>query len=150
MFFTFVSAFSNAITVLDYDRNDCADVISAVSVLSGIITGAVANPKSIRNIVRTTHNAHPIVHSTRTLVEDNAITIDPASRNYTASCADVASSISTLMNIIINTIDKPSSLANVPKTLRRTFVEKEATETKFRLHCRSLPTRSANDGKGWR
>ena len=128
---SFVSAFSNAITVLDYDRNDCADVISAVSVLSGIITGAVADPKSIRNIVRTTHNAHPIVHSTRTLVEDNAITIDPASRNYTASCADVASSISTLMNIIINTIDKPSSLANVPKTLRRTFVEKEGIYQKF-------------------
>ena len=128
---TFVSAYSNAISVLGYDTNDCADVVSAIATLNGIITNAVTDPKSIKSVVRTTPNAYPIRYSTRSLVTDNSIAIDPASRNYTSSCADVASSISTLLGIVVNTIDDPTSLAKVTKTDRRSYIEKEGIFQSF-------------------
>ena len=86
----------SAITVLGYDTNDCADVVSAIASLNSIITNAVIDPKSIKSVVRTTPNAYPLVYTNKSLVFDDDIAIDPASRNYTASCADVASSISIL------------------------------------------------------
>ena len=128
---TFVSAYSNSISVLGYDTNDCADVVSSIATLSGIITGAVSNPSSMTSIVRTPPNAYPLRHSNKTLVFDDTIAIDPASRNYTASCADVASSISTLMDIVINTIDNPASLASVVRTPKRTYIEKKGTFQEF-------------------
>ena len=128
---TFVSAYSNAIRVLGYDTNDCADVVSAIASLHSIVTNAITTPSSLSSVVRTTPNAYPLHYTNRTLVTDDTIAIDPASRNYTTSCADVASSISTLMNIIINTIDNPTSLSSVTRTPKRNYVEKNGIFQEF-------------------
>ena len=128
---SFVSAYSNAITVLSYDTNDCADVVSAIASLNSIVTNAITTPSSLSSVVRTTPNAYPLRYTNKDLLFDNNIAIDPASRNYTTSCADVASSISTLMNIIINTIDNPTSLASVIRTPKRSYVEKKGIFQEF-------------------
>ena len=127
----FVNAYSNAITVLGYDTNDCADVVSAIASLNSIVTNAITTPSSLASVVRTTPNAYPLVYTNKSLVFDDDIAIDPASRNYTASCADVASSISTLMSIVINTIDNPTSLASVTRTPKRDYIEKKGIFQEF-------------------
>ena len=129
---TFVSAYSNAIKVLGYDTNDCADVVSAIASLNSIVTNAITTPSSLSSVVRTPPNAYPLKYTNSdNLVFDNDIAIDPASRNYTVSCADVASSISTLMDIIINTIDNPASFASVVRTPKRSYIEKKGIFQEF-------------------
>lgn len=117
----------NTITI---DPGGCANVQSAITTYTSIITSTISNSAYLNGVSRTSPKAYPIQYNISTpVVSDSNIAIDGSS--YTASCANVESALHTLFDIVINTITTPSSLSNITRNPGRSFIERKGQKQKF-------------------
>ena len=116
----------NTITV---DPGGCANVQSAITSFIAIITGTINDSNFLSTVTRTSPKAYPLMYNNIPVVTDGSIIVDGGS--YTASCANVESAIYTLFDIVINTIDNPSSLSSINRTTGKSYIEKVGVPQKF-------------------
>jgi len=104
----------------DATHGTCADVRSAMMTLMDVVTDTLATPASITDgtITKSLPNIWPVKYSPDMVHRDLSVTYDTsATGGWNTTCEQVASSIETLFDLVIDTIEKARSATPSPNYL---------------------------------
>ena len=109
-------------TVTQDTITNCQNVSDAISSLIGIVTDTITTPTNIEDgtITKTLPSIWPIKYTSEMSVRDVSIVYDGSAPDWNQTCPQVASTIETLFEIVIDTISTaasgdPSHLTAVPR-----------------------------------
>ena len=112
---------SNYVITADGSSPLCADVASALTTFTSIVTDTLANPVQITDgtIQKSLPNIWPIKYANDMANRDTTITFDEngGTSGWNNTCVQAASGIETLFNLVMDTIEKAASSSPAPSHL---------------------------------